>query len=146
MAVDPAKVEVVSRWSPPTNVTEIKSFLGFAGYYRRFIEGFSKIAKPLTRLTQKEIKFEWTNELYAKFKKCNFWLTEISFLGHIISKEGVAVDPAKVEVVSRWSPPTNVTEIKHFLGFAGYYRRFIEGFFKVAKPLTRLTQKEVKFE
>jgi hypothetical protein len=68
--------------------------------------------------------------LYAKFSKCEFWLVKISFLGHILTAEGVAVDPGKVETVSNWQQPTNVSEIRSFLGLAGYYRRFIEGFFQ----------------
>ena len=66
-------------------------------------------------------------KLYAKLSKCEFWLSEVSFLGHIISDSGIAVDPAKVEAVSQWETPKSVTEIRSFLGLAGYYRRFIEG-------------------
>ena len=91
MAVDPAKVEVVSRWSPPTNVTEIKSFLGFAGYYRRFIEGFSKVAKPLTRLTQKEVKFEWTDECQKSFNQLKESLTSTLVLATPYGNEDFAV-------------------------------------------------------
>ena len=68
------------------------------------------------------------HKLYAKFSKCEFWLEKVVFLGHILIAEGVAVDPEKVEVVSNWQQPTNVSEIRSFLGLAGYYRRFIEGF------------------
>ncbi|KAL5580647.1 hypothetical protein UlMin_013089 [Ulmus minor] len=68
------------------------------------------------------------SKLYAKFSKCDFWLSEVHFLGHVVSKEGVSVDPAKVEAVSKWAAPTSVTEIRSFLGLAGYYRRFVEGF------------------
>ncbi|KAL5554469.1 hypothetical protein UlMin_041870 [Ulmus minor] len=84
------------------------------------------------------------SRLYAKFSKCDFWLSEVHFLGHVVSKEGVSVDPAKVEAVSKWAAPTSVTEIRSFLGLAGYYRRFVEGFSKIAAPLTALTRKGKK--
>ena len=82
------------------------------------------------------------HELYAKFNKCEFWLQEVTFLGHIITVEGVKVDLEKVKAVSEWKQPTNVIEVLSFLGLVGYYRRFIEGFLKIAKPMTTLTQKE----
>jgi len=84
-------------------------------------------------------------KLFAKLKKCEFWLKEVSFLGHIISKDGVAVDPRKIEVVTNWERPSNVNEIRSFLGFAGYYRRFVEGFSKLSGPLTALTKKNDRF-
>ena len=85
-------------------------------------------------------------KLFAKLKKCDFWLDRISFLGHVISKDGISVDPKKVEAVVEWERPTNVSEVRSFLGMAGYYRRFVEGFSLIAIPLTRLTQKRTKFE
>nr|ABB46832.2 retrotransposon protein, putative, Ty3-gypsy subclass [Oryza sativa Japonica Group] len=86
------------------------------------------------------------HQLYAKFSKCEFWLSEVKFLGHVISAGGVAVDPSNVESVTNWKQPKTVSEIRSFLGLAGYYRRFIENFSKIAKPLTRLLQKDVKYK
>ncbi|GJT12211.1 putative reverse transcriptase domain-containing protein [Tanacetum coccineum] len=80
-------------------------------------------------------------ELYAKFSKCDFWLSKVQFLRHV----GIHVDPAKIESIKDWESPKTPTEIRQFLGLAGYYRRFIEGFSKIAKPMTKLTQKSVKF-
>ncbi|GJZ85017.1 putative reverse transcriptase domain-containing protein, partial [Tanacetum coccineum] len=85
-------------------------------------------------------------ELYAKFSKCEFWISKVQFLGHVIDSEGIHVDPAKIESIKDWTSPKSPTEIRKFLGLAGYYRRFIEGFSKIAKPMTKLTQKKVKFE
>nr|AAX92958.1 retrotransposon protein, putative, Ty3-gypsy sub-class [Oryza sativa Japonica Group]ABA92829.1 retrotransposon protein, putative, Ty3-gypsy subclass [Oryza sativa Japonica Group] len=85
------------------------------------------------------------HKLYAKFSKCEFWLEEVAFLGHVISAGGVAVDPAKVEAITEWKAPKSVTKIRSFLGLAGYYRRFIEGFSKIARPITQLLKKEKKF-
>ncbi|CAJ2636548.1 unnamed protein product [Trifolium pratense] len=84
-------------------------------------------------------------KLYAKLSKCEFWLKEVSFLGHVISSGGIAVDPAKVDAVLQWGTPESVSEIRSFLGLAGYYRRFIEGFLKLALPLTQLTIKDQAF-
>jgi hypothetical protein len=83
--------------------------------------------------------------LYAKRSKCEFWLKEVSFLGHVVSDGGIAVDPNKVQDVLNWKPPTNASEIRSFLGLAGYCRRFIKGFSKLAKPLTALLEKNAKF-
>jgi hypothetical protein len=85
------------------------------------------------------------NKLYVKLDKCEFWLKDVIFLGHVISAGGICVDPRKVEAVLKWEKPTNVIEIQSFLGLAGYYRRFIEGFSTIASPLTKLTRKEVRF-
>ncbi|GJU19453.1 putative reverse transcriptase domain-containing protein [Tanacetum coccineum] len=80
-------------------------------------------------------------KLYAKFSKCEFWLQEVQFLGHVVNRDGIHVDPSKVESVKNWKTPESPTEIRSFLGLAGYYQRFIENFSKIAKPLTLLTQK-----
>ncbi|GJS88914.1 putative nucleotidyltransferase, ribonuclease H [Tanacetum coccineum] len=85
-------------------------------------------------------------QLYAKFSKCDFWLESVQFLGHVIDNKGVHVDPAKVEAIRNWSAPTTPKEVRQFLGLAGYYRRFIEGFSLISKPLTKLTEKNKKYE
>ena len=85
------------------------------------------------------------HQLYAKFSKCSFWMEEVHFLGHVISAGGVRVDPAKIDVVLSWKRPTNVFEIQSFLGLAGYYRRFVEGFSRLEAPLIALTRKGVRF-
>jgi hypothetical protein len=86
------------------------------------------------------------NQLYGKLSKCEFWLDKVTFLGHVISGEGIFVDPNKVEAIMKWERPTNVNEVRSFLGLAGYYRWFLEGFSRLTMPLTHLTQKNVKFE
>nr|GEY61158.1 putative reverse transcriptase domain-containing protein [Tanacetum cinerariifolium] len=233
--VDPAKIESIKDWASPKSPTEIRQFLGLAGYYRRFIKGLSKIAKPMTKLTQKKVEFEWGDKQKAAFqllkqKLCSapilalpegsedfilrvreedilkttfrtrygryefqvmpFRLTNalavfmdlmnqvckpyldkfmIVFIDDILiysnnekeheehlkailellKKEefqGIHVDPAKIGSIKDWASPKSPTEIHQFLGLAGYYRRFIEGFSKIAKPMTKLTQKKVKFE
>ncbi|GJV03662.1 putative reverse transcriptase domain-containing protein [Tanacetum coccineum] len=85
-------------------------------------------------------------ELYAKFSKCEFWISKVLFLGHMIDSKGIHVDPAKIESIKDWTSPKSSTGIRQFLGLDEYYRRFIEGFSKIAKPMTKLTQKKVKFE
>ncbi|GKA93158.1 putative reverse transcriptase domain-containing protein [Tanacetum coccineum] len=84
-------------------------------------------------------------KLYAKFSKCDFWIRIVQFLGHLIDSQGLHVDPAKIEAVKNWTSPTTPTEIRQFLGLAGYYQRFIKDFLKIAKSLTELTQKNKKY-
>ncbi|GKC79293.1 putative reverse transcriptase domain-containing protein, partial [Tanacetum coccineum] len=98
-----------------------------------------KHLKTILELLKKE-------KLYAKFSKCEFWIPKVQFLGHVINSRGIHVDPAKIESIKDWASPKTPTEIRQFLGLAGYYRRFIEGFSKIAKSMTKLTQKGVKFD
>ncbi|GJW33759.1 putative reverse transcriptase domain-containing protein [Tanacetum coccineum] len=107
--------------------------------YSKNKDEHEKHLKIILELLKKE-------QLYAKFSKCDFWLESVQFLGHVINNKGVHVDPAKVEAIRNWSAPTTPTEVRQFLGLAGYYRRFIEGFSLISKPLTKLTQKNKKYE
>ncbi|GJX82122.1 putative reverse transcriptase domain-containing protein [Tanacetum coccineum] len=111
-------------------------------------------AAPVGETTKKEhaehlkliLELLKKEELYAKFSKCEFWLSKVQFLGHVIDSEGIHVDPAKIESIKDWASPKTPTEIRQFLGLVGYYRRFIKGFSKISKPMTKLTQKNVKFD
>ncbi|GJU96716.1 putative reverse transcriptase domain-containing protein [Tanacetum coccineum] len=94
--------------------------------------------KAILELIKKE-------ELYAKFSKCKFWLPKVQFFGHVIDSQGIHVDPAKIESIKDWASPKTPTEIRQFLGLVGYYKRFIEGFSKITKLMTKLTQKKVMF-
>jgi len=84
-------------------------------------------------------------QLYGKLKKCEFWLEEVVFLGHVVIKEGIKVDPHKVKAIMEWWRPTNINKIRSFLGLAGYYRRFVKDFSKIASLLTNLLKKANKF-
>ncbi len=95
------------------------------------------------RLVLKKLK---EHQLYAKFSKCDFWLSEVKFLGRVITTQRVAVDPSNVESVTKWTPPKTVSQIRSFLELAGYYRRFIENFSKIARPMTQLLKKDEKFK
>jgi hypothetical protein len=106
---------------------------------------YSKTLEEHNEHLRKVLERLRSEKLYAKLEKCEFWLDSVSFLGHVISGEGVAVDPEKVKDVVEWTRPTSVFEIRSFLGLAGYYRRFIEGFSKLSRPLTALTQKNARF-
>ncbi|GKA20736.1 putative reverse transcriptase domain-containing protein [Tanacetum coccineum] len=92
------------------------------------------------------IKLHKKKELYAKFSKYDFWLYKVQFLSYVIDSKGVHVDPAKIESIKDWASPNTPTEIRQLLGLAGYYRRFIEGFFKIVRPMTKLTQNSMKYE
>ncbi|GJR06479.1 putative reverse transcriptase domain-containing protein [Tanacetum coccineum] len=95
--------------------------------------------KAILELLKKE-------KLYAKFSKCKFWVPKVQFLGHVIDSRGIHVDPAKIESIKDWASPKTPMEIRQFLGLAGYYRRFIKGFSKIAKSMMKLTQKGIKFD
>jgi hypothetical protein len=84
--------------------------------------------------------------LYAKLSKCEFWIGEVLFLGHIINRDGLAVDPKKVAAILGWKAPKDVRGIKSFIGKADYYQRFIEGFSKIARPMIALPAKKVEFK
>ncbi|GKV25054.1 hypothetical protein SLEP1_g34559 [Rubroshorea leprosula] len=87
-----------------------------------------------------------SERLFAKFKKCEFWLDNVAFLGHVVTKDGISVGPQKIEAVVNWKKPNSVVEIQCFLGLAGYYRRFVGDFSRIAQPMTRLIRKDAKFE
>ena len=84
-------------------------------------------------------------KLYGKYSKCEFWISQVTFSGHVVSAAGVAVDPTKIEAVISWEPPRKVREVRSFLGLAGYYRRFMKGFSSIARPMIQLTHKDVPF-
>ncbi|GJY67904.1 putative reverse transcriptase domain-containing protein [Tanacetum coccineum] len=107
--------------------------------YSKDEEEHGKHLKIILDLLKKE-------RLYAKFSKCDFWLDSIQFLGHVIDRSGVHVDPAKIEAIKSWAAPTMPTKVRQFLRLARYYRRFIEGFSLISKPLTKFTQKNKKYE
>ncbi|GJS77138.1 putative reverse transcriptase domain-containing protein [Tanacetum coccineum] len=97
------------------------------------------IIKAFLELLKKE-------QLYAKFSKCKFWIPKVQFLGQVIDSRGIHVDIAKIESIKDWASPKTPTKIRQFLGLAGYYRRFIEGFSKIVMSMTKLTQKGIKFD
>ncbi|GJR32950.1 retrovirus-related pol polyprotein from transposon TNT 1-94 [Tanacetum coccineum] len=107
--------------------------------YSKDEEEHGKHLKIILELLKKE-------RLYAKFSKCDFWLDSIQFLGHVIDRSGVHVDPAKIKAIKSWAALTTPMEVRQFLGLTGYYRRFIKGFSLISKPLTKLTQKDKKYE
>ena len=84
--------------------------------------------------------------MYAKFSKCEFWLDRVQFFGHVLTPKGVSVDSSKVQDVLDWKSPNSMHQIRQFLSLAGYYRYFIPDFSKIAQPMTKLLQKEAKFD
>jgi hypothetical protein len=88
----------------------------------------------------------WEHRLYVKLSKCEFWMKQVAFLGHVISKGGISVDLSKVQDVLSWNAPMSVDDIQSFLVLVGYYRRFIKEFLKISKPMTELLKKDKKFK
>ncbi|GKA46814.1 putative reverse transcriptase domain-containing protein, partial [Tanacetum coccineum] len=107
--------------------------------YSKNKKEYEEHLKPILELLKKE-------KLYAKFSKCEFWIPKVQFLGHVINSQGIHVDPAKIESIKDWASPKTPTEIRQILGLAGYYQRFIEGFSRISKSMTKLTHKGVKFD
>ena len=114
-----------------------------------FIDGiliYSRTPEEHTHHLRTALEVLQRNELYAKFSSCEFWLNKVAFLGHVVSNDGVSMDPQKIKVVIKWPRPKNPMEVRSFLGLAGYYRRFVHNFSKIATPLTNLTRKVTKYE
>jgi hypothetical protein len=107
---------------------------------------YSKTKQEHAIHLRKALELLRAERLYGKLSKCEFWLEEVKFLGHVVDKDGIKVDPSKIEAVENWRRPETPTEIRQFLGLAGYYRRFIENFSKIAQPLTLLTHKDRSFD
>nr|GFC09281.1 putative reverse transcriptase domain, aspartic peptidase domain protein [Tanacetum cinerariifolium]GFC09705.1 putative reverse transcriptase domain, aspartic peptidase domain protein [Tanacetum cinerariifolium] len=115
------------------------------GHYEFLVMPFGLTNAPAVFMDLMNRIFHEQKKLYAKFSKCKFWLQQVAFLGHIVSADGITMDPSKVEAITKWPRPTTVTEVRSFLGLAGYYRRFVEGFSRLALPLTQLMRKGEKF-
>nr|GEV48241.1 reverse transcriptase domain-containing protein [Tanacetum cinerariifolium] len=107
---------------------------------------YSKNEKEHKKYLNVILELPKKEKLYAKFSKCEFWIPKVQFLDHVIDSRGIHVDPTKIESIKDWASPKTPTEIRQFLGLAGYYRRFIEGFSKISKSMTKLTHKGIKFD
>lgn len=106
---------------------------------------YSKIREENMQYLRIVLQTLWEHELYTKKEKCDFWLSEVKFLGHVVSGEGISMDPAKVKAVLQLEQPKNLADIRRFLGLARYYWRFVKDFSHIVEPLTRLKKKNVKF-
>ncbi|GJU76511.1 putative reverse transcriptase domain-containing protein [Tanacetum coccineum] len=132
-------MDLMNRVCKPYLDIFVIAFINDILIYSKSKEEHAEHLKLILELVQKE-------ELYAKISKCEFWLSKVQFLGHVIDSEGIHMDPSKIESIKDWASPKTLTKIRQFLALAGYYRRFIEGFLKIAKPMTKLTQKNMKFD
>ena len=106
---------------------------------------YSKDEEPLRKHLRAVLERLREHKLYAKLSKCSFWQKSIGFLGHIVSDQGLSVVPEKIRAIKDWPRPRSATEVRSFLGLAGYYRKFMKGFTSLAHPMTRLTGEDVKF-
>ena len=124
----------------------------FNQYLDKFVVVFIDDILVYSKIKEEHDEHLWTvlqtlrkHKLYAKFDKCDFYQKEIQYLGHVISLEGIAVDPEKIKSIKELSVPKDVVDIWSFMGITGYYRWFIEGFSKIAYPITSLQKKGTKF-
>jgi hypothetical protein len=122
----------------------------FMEYLDKFVMAFINDILVYSRSEEEQLRLALQklreHRLYAKLSKCEFWMKQVAFLGHVISKGGISMDPSKVQDVLSWNAPTSVSDIRSFLGLARYYQRFIKGFSKISKPMTELLNKDKKFE
>nr|GFA57216.1 putative reverse transcriptase domain-containing protein [Tanacetum cinerariifolium] len=139
ITMDHAKVEAITKWPRPKTITEfVIMFIDDILVYSKTKEEHEEHLRIVLGTLRQE-------KLYVKFLKCEFWLGQVAFLGYIVSADGITMDHAKVEAITKWPRPKTITEVKSFLGLAGYYRRFMEGFSRLGLPLTKLMRKGEKF-
>jgi hypothetical protein len=122
----------------------------FMEYLDKFVMMFRDEISVYSRSEEEHLRLALQkpreHRLYTKLSKCEFWMKQVAFLGHVISKGGISMDPSKVQDVLSWNAPMSVDDIWSFLGLVGYYHRFIKGFSKISKPMTELLENDKKFE
>jgi hypothetical protein len=118
----------------------------FMEYLDKFVVVFIDDILVYSRSEEEHLRLALQKLREAKLSRCEFWMKQVAFLGHVISKGGISVDPSKVQDVLSWNAPTRVSDIRSFLELARHYQRFIEGFSKISKPMTELLEKDKKFE
>ncbi|GJS97540.1 putative nucleotidyltransferase, ribonuclease H [Tanacetum coccineum] len=156
MCIDYRELNKLTVWIPTSSrvnkeMTSTRMHLECYGdfVFHMFIDDiliYSKTREEYVEHLRLVLELLKKEKLYAKFSKCEFWLREVQFLGHVINGNGIHVDPSKIESVNNWEAPRTPTEVRSFLGLAGYYRRFIKDFSKIAKSLTILTNKCKTFD